>query len=188
MLRCHEMRKSVLTAKMVCQAIGLHRPVMLRNWHHESGLEIKGPVTGKGKTRRLAFTFEDALAVAVMYRLIRRGIGTRYAAEIVNDTRQSFSAPYWLTVMPGQTENEFCAYAGRQTEDRDFYRQPGIRWAGRNSLTDLANTFRPDPALDNTAPEDLIVLAIHEISADLRKKLERLSSSSKKRTDQPMMA
>jgi hypothetical protein len=173
------MKNNIFIPSIICRATGLSRPVTLRNYHKEFGLETQGPVTRKGKTKGLAYTFEDALAVAVMSRLIRRGIGRRYAAEIVNDTRQYFSGPYWLTVMEGQTAKEFYAYGRRETGDKDFYRKPGIRWAGRNSLTDLANAFRPDPALDNTAPEDVIVLAIHEISADLRSKLDRLSASSR---------
>lgn len=168
--------KNTYAPRTVCKAAGLN-PVTLRTWHL-FGLQSEGPLVG---TRR-AYTFNDALAIVVMHRLIRYGIQRKHAAQIVNEQRGNFGGKWWVLVTPGQTEAEYYCYPGRQTSDEDIHRRAGsLGYEGKDSIPKLSKILEPSspdsPAKfgPKVGPEDVIIISVHEIAADLRRKLDMLA-------------
>jgi hypothetical protein len=122
--------------------------------YHSFGLAFEGLITGEGDGKRRHYTFSDALAVALMNGLVRHGVSRRHAADFANDSRPYFGGKYWLTVFFGAT----------------------IRSLGANTppaLQDLLTMRRSD----GTMPSEVVVLAVHEIAADLQRKLDASEES-----------
>lgn len=123
-------------------------PVSLRAYHG-FGLKSEGPITGDGDGMRRHYTFADGVAVAVMNRLVQHAIGRRHAADIVNDSRRHFNGRFWLAIFPGTA--------------------PG--WRGGNKPAELSRLMT-EPRPDGSMPTEIVVIAVHEIAADLRRKLD----------------
>jgi hypothetical protein len=143
------------TPKQIAGACGI-TPVCLRSYHGY-GLKSEGPVTGDAEGKRRHYTFCDGVAAAVMNRIVQRGISRRHAADIVNDWRKYFAGRFWLAVFPGPDAEEA---PGRQ---------------GGNTAPDIAKLVakaRPDGSM----PAEVIILAVHEIAADVRNRLDQESA------------
>jgi DNA-binding transcriptional MerR regulator len=143
--------KTLYPPRQVADACGL-TPVSLRSYHG-CGLRCDGPVTAHPEGDRRNYSDLDAVSAAVMHRLVQRGISRRHAADIVNDSRKHFDGRFWLAVFPGPDAD---SAPGRQ---------------GGNAATSVAKvltTSRPDGSM----PAEVIVMAVHQIAADVRRRLD----------------
>ena len=141
------MTSSTYEPNRIARACGM-TPVSLRAYHG-FGLKSEGPVTGEGVAKRRHYTQTDAVAAAVMHRLIQRGVSRQHAAGIANDSRRYFAGRFWLAVFPGMA----------------------LGWHGSNTPLDLAKLLT-GRCPDGTMPTEIIVLAVHEIAAALFQKLD----------------
>jgi hypothetical protein len=122
--------------------------------YHSFGLAFEGLITGEGDGKRRHYTFLDALTVAVMNDLVQRGISRRHAADFANKSRPYMTGKCWLAILIGAT----------------------LGWRHTNKPSDLGKLLT-ESRPDGSAPTAVVVLAIHEIAADLQDKLDTSEES-----------
>lgn len=155
---------TTFTAKTVTEVTGVQHGA-LKMWHLRGLLKTGAASSADGKRIWRRYSFEDLVSVAIM-RELSRFLGLRHAGEaiqVINDNRQYFRAPTCFLV--AQISGGIM---GKYSPDSPS-------WALFNSEDMLRSTIAPrGVSVEEGRPLVSVVLSVHEIAADLKRKLAGL--------------